>query len=52
MTGHGLFSGLTRAKGMKPGVEFGVILDKAFEAQLEGAFTEIEGALKWLDQQV
>jgi tRNA nucleotidyltransferase (CCA-adding enzyme) len=40
------------AKGMKPGVEFGVILGKAFEAQLEGAFTEIEGALKWLEEQI
>lgn len=40
------------AKGMKPGVEFGVILDKAFEAQLEGSFTELEGALKWLEAQI
>jgi tRNA nucleotidyltransferase (CCA-adding enzyme) len=40
------------AKGMEPGVHFGVLLEKAFEAQLEGTFTEIEGALKWLDQQI
>ncbi len=40
------------AKGMKPGVEFGVILDKAFEAQLEGSFTELDGALKWLEGQI
>jgi len=39
------------AKGMVPSVQFGVLLDKAFEAQLEGAFTELEGALRWLDEQ-
>ena len=37
------------ARGMKPGTEFGKLLDKAFEAQLEGGFTDLEGALKWLD---
>jgi tRNA nucleotidyltransferase (CCA-adding enzyme) len=39
------------ARGMEPGVQFGVLLDKAFEAQLEGSFTELEGAFKWLDEQ-
>jgi tRNA nucleotidyltransferase (CCA-adding enzyme) len=36
------------ARGMSPGVEFGAMLNEAFEAQLEGAFTDLEGALKWL----
>jgi tRNA nucleotidyltransferase (CCA-adding enzyme) len=39
------------ARGMKPGAEFGVLLDKAFEAQLEGHFTDLDGALQWLDRQ-
>jgi hypothetical protein len=34
---------------MKPGPEFGKLLDKAFEGQLEGGFVDLEGALKWLD---
>ncbi len=37
------------ARGMKPGVQFGTLLDEAFEAQLEGGFTDLDGALKWLD---
>jgi tRNA nucleotidyltransferase (CCA-adding enzyme) len=37
------------ARGMSPGVEFGTLLNEAFEAQLEGAFTDFEGALKWLE---
>jgi tRNA nucleotidyltransferase (CCA-adding enzyme) len=37
------------ARGMSPGVEFGALLNEAFEAQLEGAFTDLEGALKWLE---
>jgi len=37
------------ARGMKPGPEFGQLLDKAFEVQLEGGFTDLEGALKWLE---
>jgi len=38
------------AKGMTPGEKFGVLLNEAFEAQLEGAFTDLDGALRWLDQ--
>lgn len=38
------------SRGMKPGEQFGALLDEAFEAQLEGVFTELEGALKWLDE--
>lgn len=30
-------------------VQFGTLLDEAFEAQLEGGFTDLDGALKWLD---
>jgi tRNA nucleotidyltransferase (CCA-adding enzyme) len=35
-------------QGMTPGKTFGEILDAAYEAQLEGHFTDLEGALKWL----
>jgi tRNA nucleotidyltransferase (CCA-adding enzyme) len=38
------------ARGMEPGKHFGTLLTEAFEAQLEGEFTDIEGALKWLDR--
>jgi hypothetical protein len=34
---------------MQPGKGFGTLLDEAFEAQLEGVFTDLDGALKWLD---
>jgi tRNA nucleotidyltransferase (CCA-adding enzyme) len=37
------------ARGMEPGKHFGTVLDEAFEAQLEGGFTDLDGALKWLD---
>ncbi|MBL9202262.1 MAG: polynucleotide adenylyltransferase [Opitutaceae bacterium] len=36
------------ALGQKPGREFQPILDAAFEAQLDGAFTEEAGGLSWL----
>jgi tRNA nucleotidyltransferase (CCA-adding enzyme) len=36
-------------RGMKPGPGFGKILDAAFEAQLEGVFGDLSGALDWLD---
>ena len=39
------------ARGLRPGGQFGKLLDEAFEAQLEGAFTDLEGAEKWLDEQ-
>ena len=35
--------------GMQPGKHFGALLDEAFEAQLEGQFTDLDGALKWLE---
>ena len=35
------------ALGYKPSPQFKVLLDKAFEAQLEGAFSDIDGALVW-----
>ena len=38
------------AKGMPPGKQFSAVLDAAFAAQLEGNFTDLEGALKWLDK--
>ncbi|HEY1172646.1 MAG TPA: polynucleotide adenylyltransferase [Verrucomicrobiae bacterium] len=38
------------AKGMSPGKQFGAILEAAFEAQLEGKFTDHAGALQWLEE--
>ncbi|MCQ2368711.1 MAG: polynucleotide adenylyltransferase [Kiritimatiellae bacterium] len=35
-------------KGLKPGVHFGEILAKAYDAQLEGKFKDLEGALKYV----
>lgn len=35
-------------RGMKPGPAFSPILDAAFEAQLDGAFNDIDGARAWL----
>lgn len=37
-------------RGMAPSPEFKRILDQAYEAQLDGAFADLDGALKWLDQ--
>ncbi len=36
-------------RGLKPGPEFGTILDTAFEAQLDGVFDSSNQALVWLD---
>jgi len=36
--------------GLAPGRDFGVILDAAYEAQLEGAFADLAGARRWLAQ--
>jgi tRNA nucleotidyltransferase (CCA-adding enzyme) len=40
------------AHGMKPGVEFGKLLDEAFEVQLEGGISDLDGALKWLKERI
>jgi tRNA nucleotidyltransferase (CCA-adding enzyme) len=37
--------------GMSPGRDFGVILDAAFEAQLEGQFFDVPQAFRWLKVQ-
>ena len=37
------------ARGMKPGPAFGKILDRCYEAQLDGRFLDLEGGLKFLD---
>jgi tRNA nucleotidyltransferase (CCA-adding enzyme) len=37
--------------GMRPGPDFGVILEAAFEAQLEGRFFDEQQALRWLSTQ-
>jgi tRNA nucleotidyltransferase (CCA-adding enzyme) len=34
--------------GMKPGIEFGAILKKCFEAQLDGAFADHDGGMEYL----
>ena len=34
--------------GMKPGVEFGAILKKCFEAQLDGVFSDHDGGMEYL----
>ncbi len=36
-------------RGLKPGPEMGELLHRAFEAQLDGAFSELTGALEWLE---
>ena len=38
------------ARGMKPGPQLKPLLEEAFEAQLEGEFTDEKGALAWLSQ--
>ncbi len=40
------------ARGLKPGPEFKARLDAAFEAQLDGAFSDEAGALAWLDREL
>ena len=37
--------------GVPPGPQLGTILAKAYEAQLEGIFGDLEGALKWVNEQ-
>jgi tRNA nucleotidyltransferase (CCA-adding enzyme) len=37
--------------GLTPGKDFGVILDRAYEAQLEGDFFDLTHALEWLRTQ-
>ena len=37
--------------GRKPGPEFKPILDRAYEAQLDGAFEDVGGALDWVRSQ-
>jgi tRNA nucleotidyltransferase (CCA-adding enzyme) len=34
--------------GLQPGPEFKTLLDEAYEAQLEGKFSDLEGGLHWL----
>jgi tRNA nucleotidyltransferase (CCA-adding enzyme) len=38
--------------GVPPGPRLGNTLDKAYEAQLEGAFGDLEGALRWFANEV
>jgi tRNA nucleotidyltransferase (CCA-adding enzyme) len=41
-----------QALGLAPGKQYGVILKEAFEAQLEGAFVDHDGAVAWLRARV
>jgi tRNA nucleotidyltransferase (CCA-adding enzyme) len=34
--------------GLQPGPEFKILLDEAYEAQLEGRFSDLDGGLHWL----
>jgi tRNA nucleotidyltransferase (CCA-adding enzyme) len=36
-------------RGMQPGASFGPIIEACFEAQLDGAFTDLDGGLAHLD---
>ena len=36
-------------RGMQPGAVFSPILEECFEAQLDGAFTDLDGGLAHLD---
>ena len=38
------------ALGMKPGVQFGKILKAAYEAQLDGAFFDLEGGIRFIKE--
>ena len=38
--------------GLKPGVEFGVILNEAREAQLDGEFSDLVSGMEWLRERV
>ena len=38
-------------KGLEPGPRFKSILSKAYEAQLKGAFDDLEGALSWVEDE-
>jgi tRNA nucleotidyltransferase (CCA-adding enzyme) len=39
------------ALGLPPGKDIGVILDRAYEAQLEGVFFDLARAWEWLREQ-
>ena len=36
-------------RGMVPSAKFKDILSEAYEAQLDGGFSDLDGALKWLE---
>jgi len=37
-------------RGMKPGAEFGPLLEQCFDAQLDGTFTDLDSGLNYLNQ--
>jgi tRNA nucleotidyltransferase (CCA-adding enzyme) len=37
------------ARGVKPGPQMGALLKESFEAQLDGRFSDVDGARAWLD---
>ena len=40
------------SRGLKPSADFAKILSDAYEAQLDGAFADTDGALGWLDERL
>jgi tRNA nucleotidyltransferase (CCA-adding enzyme) len=38
--------------GIAPGLAMGALIDKAFQAQLDGAFQDESGALQWTHQRL
>jgi tRNA nucleotidyltransferase (CCA-adding enzyme) len=38
--------------GLPPGKRLGAILHRAYEAQLEGVFADLEGALRWAGDEI
>ena len=39
------------ARGLEPGPQFKPIISKAYEAQLKGAFDNLDGALDWMERE-
>jgi tRNA nucleotidyltransferase (CCA-adding enzyme) len=40
------------ALGLRPEPKFGKILSKAFDAQLDGQFSDVEGGLRWVQKNI
>ena len=40
------------AMGLRPGRHFGKLLQGAFEAQLNGEFDDLDGAMMWMEEAI